>query len=101
MFTRYPLCMSRVFQFKVSDDTSDLGLVSHFPAHFAPVTSLTFDPSGTLLLTTDKHGEFISLFNLSEYLCIHLGIMDYLCSNSINTYQFLITIICECNQLNM
>lgn len=49
----------------VHDDWNGEGLVAHFIAHSSdPITSLTFDPSGTLLMTSDQQGRYFHLFKV-------------------------------------
>ncbi|ESO08177.1 hypothetical protein HELRODRAFT_190926 [Helobdella robusta] len=49
----------------INDDWCGDGLVAHFIAHVNdPVTSVTFDPTGQLLLTTDSQGRFFHIFKI-------------------------------------
>lgn len=52
-------------EMSVHDDWNGEGLVAHFIAHSSdPITSLTFDPSGTLLMTSDQQGRYFHLFKI-------------------------------------
>ncbi|XP_059487922.1 breast carcinoma-amplified sequence 3 homolog isoform X2 [Neocloeon triangulifer] len=44
-------------------------VVAHFVAHAAPIVHLAFDPSGSLLLTADKHGHDFHVFQLHPHPC--------------------------------
>lgn len=64
----------------VQDDSEGEGLVAHFPAHASePVTAMSFDPSGTLLLTVDRLGHNFHLFRiLAHPLSCSLGAVHHL-----------------------
>ncbi|KAK2173144.1 hypothetical protein NP493_899g00031 [Ridgeia piscesae] len=55
-------------QISVQDDCDGEGLIAHFPAHATePVAAVKFDPSGTMLLTTDRLGHNFHLFRLMAH----------------------------------
>lgn len=39
-------------------------VVSQFRAHTSPISALSFDPSGTLLVTASVHGNNINIFRI-------------------------------------
>lgn len=52
----------------VQEDWTGDSLVAHFVAHLTdPVVSLTFDPTGTLLLTADSQGRSFNLFKIMAH----------------------------------
>ncbi|XP_041348624.1 breast carcinoma-amplified sequence 3-like [Gigantopelta aegis] len=56
--------------FYVNDDLDCEGLIGHFHAHAnEPVAAMSFDPSGTLLLTACKLGHNFHLFRLMAHPC--------------------------------
>ncbi|GAB1604473.1 breast carcinoma-amplified sequence 3-like [Argonauta hians] len=56
--------------FSVSEDSDCEGLMAHFHAHAnEPVAAMTFDPTGTLLLTACKLGHNFHVFRLMTHPC--------------------------------
>ncbi|XP_033108999.1 breast carcinoma-amplified sequence 3 homolog isoform X2 [Anneissia japonica] len=57
-------------EFNLTNDTSEEGLIAHFPAHHShPISALAFDPSGTLLFTADKLGHDFNVFKVMSHPC--------------------------------
>ena len=54
-----------IFQVNVCSDTDGEGLIAHFPAHAnEPVSAMTFDPTGSLLLTACRLGHNFHVFRI-------------------------------------
>lgn len=68
------------FQFSVSEDNDAEGLIAHFHAHAnEPVSCMTFDTSGTLLLTACKLGHNFHVFRIMAHPCASsLGAIHHL-----------------------
>lgn len=47
--------------------------MAHFVAHSEPIVAMSFDPSGLLLLTADKHGHDFHVFRLHPHACGSAG----------------------------
>jgi len=65
----------------VQEDSDGVGLVAHFVAHAMghPVAAMSFDPSGTLLLTADSLGHSFHVFRLMVHpLSCALGAVHHL-----------------------
>jgi len=65
----------------VQEDSDGVGLVAHFVAHATghPVAAMSFDPSGTLLLTADSLGHSFHVFRLMVHpLSCALGAVHHL-----------------------
>ncbi|XP_071946619.1 BCAS3 microtubule associated cell migration factor-like [Antedon mediterranea] len=57
-------------EFNLTSDTSEEGLIAHFPAHHNhPISALEFDQSGTLLFTADKLGHDFNIFKVMSHPC--------------------------------
>jgi hypothetical protein len=70
----------RCAKVRVHEETTGDGFVAHFPAHVCdPIGMMTFDPTGTLLLTCDTQGHTFHLFRiLAHQLCSSLGAVHHL-----------------------
>jgi len=44
-------------------------ILAHFNAHHEPIVALSFDPSGTLLVSADKRGHRFHLFRINTHPC--------------------------------
>ncbi|XP_014680165.1 PREDICTED: breast carcinoma-amplified sequence 3 homolog [Priapulus caudatus] len=64
----------------VDEDSDGEGLVAHFPAHASePVAAMTFDPSGTLLLTACRLGHNFHVFRVMAHpVCSSQGALHHL-----------------------
>jgi len=65
----------------VQEDSDGVGLIAHFVAHATghPVAAMSFDPSGTLLLTADSLGHSFHVFHLMVHpLSCALGAVHHL-----------------------
>jgi len=65
----------------VQEDSDGVGLVAHFVAHATghPIAAMSFDPSGTLLLTADSLGHSFHVFRLMVHpLSCALGAVHHL-----------------------
>jgi len=73
--------LNSVWQVMVQEDSDGVGLVAHFVAHATghPVAAMSFDPSGTLLLTADTLGHSFHVFRLMVHpLSCALGAVHHL-----------------------
>ncbi|CAB3369083.1 Hypothetical predicted protein [Cloeon dipterum] len=60
-------------------DDMEQAAVAHFVAHAAPIVHMTFDSSGSLLLTADKNGHDFHIFQLHPHPCASsLGAVHHL-----------------------
>lgn len=48
----------------VVKDVVSKAIVSQFRAHSSPISALSFDPSGTMLVTASIHGTHINIFRI-------------------------------------
>ncbi|KAK9509588.1 hypothetical protein O3M35_006868 [Rhynocoris fuscipes] len=44
-------------------------LICHFVGHVGPIVAMTFDPSGMLLVTADKHGHRFHVYRIQPHPC--------------------------------
>lgn len=53
-------------------------VISQFRAHTSPISALSFDPSGTLLVTASVHGNNINIFRIMpSHKCGGSGSSDW------------------------
>ncbi|CAH1800471.1 unnamed protein product, partial [Owenia fusiformis] len=52
-------------QVNIAEESEGEGLIAHFPAHAAePITTMAFDPTGTLLLCVPRLGHYFYVFRI-------------------------------------
>lgn len=56
---------------KASSSSHQGSMVAHFRPHTHPITNLTFDPSGTLLLSASSQGHTFHVYSLMENKVIY------------------------------
>jgi hypothetical protein len=52
----------------MKEDSAE-NVVAHFVGHVGPIVAMTFDPTGLLLVTADKHGHRFHVFRIHSHPC--------------------------------
>jgi len=73
----------------VVKDFVSRAVISQFKAHTSPISALSFDPSGTLLVTASVCGKNINVFRIMpSYIRSGSGVQSYDWSSShVHLYQ--------------
>lgn len=56
-------------QLKPTKEDDPENLICHFVGHVGPIVAMTFDPSGLLLVTADKHGHRFHVYRIQPHPC--------------------------------
>ncbi|XP_074000051.1 uncharacterized protein [Rhodnius prolixus] len=56
-------------ELKPTKEDDPENLICHFVGHVGPIVAMTFDPSGLLLVTADKHGHRFHVYRIQPHPC--------------------------------